>query len=532
MFLTAKRARAVILTSVLSVLPLLAEETHSHHDHADLGNIGSVTFPSSCTKAAQKEIDRGVTLIHSFWYTEAETSFRKAAVADSKCGIAWWGVAMSNYHPLWAPPTPSELATGSEAAQKARTIGAKTARERDFIEAINAFYADSDTVDHRSRAVAFMKSMENVAGHHPKDREGAIFYALSLNGTALPTDKTYANQKKAAEILNRILPDAPEHPGIAHYVIHSFDYPELALLALPAARTYAKVAPGSPHALHMPSHIFTRLGLWDESITSNLASADKARAYITARRGPGVTAFDELHAIDYLVYAYLQQRRDEEAKTLLDKVTRVSALDNPNFAAAYALASVPARYAMERRQWKEAAALRPAAFDWEKTPYAEANVHFARAIGAARTGDLELARDALARITLIGQKLVEQKNSYWADQVEIQRKAAEAWLRFAENKKDKALELMRQAADLESATEKHPVTPGAVMPARELLADLLLEMGRPDEALVEVERSLSVAPNRWNGLFLASRAAELGGKREKVSEYEGKIASLTGKGKM
>lgn len=526
MFFPVKRTLLVIFASVLSTLPLLAEEPHSHHDHADLGNIGTATFPSSCNKTAQKEIDRGVTLIHSFWYSEAEAAFRKGAEADPKCGMAWWGIAMSNYHPLWAPPTPSELATGRDAAQKARTIGAKSARERDFIEAINAFYASSDTIDHRTRAVAFEKAMENVAGRHPKDLEASIFYALSLNGTALPSDKTYANQKKAAEILHRILPQAPEHPGIAHYVIHSFDYPALALLALPAARTYAKLAPGSPHALHMPSHIFTRLGLWDESISSNLASADKARKYVAARRGPGVTAFDELHAIDYLVYAYLQQRRDE-SRTLRDALGRVTALDNPNFAAAYALASVPARYAMERRQWKEAAALRAPTFDWEKTPYAEANVHFARSIGASRSGDLELARDGLARITMIRQLLVEQKNSYWADQVEIQRKSAEAWLRFAENKKDKALELMRQAADLESATEKHPVTPGAVIPARELLADLLLEMGRPDEALIEVELSLRDAPNRWNGLFLASRAAELGGKPEKASEYQAKIASLT-----
>ena len=526
---SVKRTLVVTLTTVLSAFPLLADETHSHHDHAVLGNIGTASFPSSCTKTAQKAIDRGVTLIHSFWYSEAEAAFRKAAEADPKCGIAWWGVAMSNYHPLWAAPTPSELATGRDAAQKARTLGAKTARERDFIEAINVFYASSDSVDHRSRAVAFEKAMENVAGRHPKDLEASIFYALSLNGTASPADKTYASQKKAAEILNRILPGAPEHPGIAHYVIHSFDYPELANLALPAARTYARVAPGSPHALHMPSHIFTRLGLWDESISSNLASADKARKYIAARRGPGVTSFDELHAVDYLVYAYLQQRRIEESKSLLDALTRVSALDTPNFAAAYALAAVPARYALERRQWKEAAALRPLPFDWEKIPYAEANVHFARSIGASRSGDLELARDALARLTLIGQQLVEQKNSYWAGQVEIQRKAAEAWLRFAENKKDKALELMRQAADLESATEKHPVTPGAVVPARELLADLLLEMDKPGDALIEVERSLRDAPNRWNGLFLASRAAELGGNREKASEYTAKMASLTGK---
>ena len=528
----SKQALAVLMAVALSSMPLFADEIHSHEQHAVLGEIGKAPFPSTCSKAAQQEIDRGVALIHSFWYAEAEKAFRKAAEADPKCGTAWWGVAMSNYHPLWAPPTPSELAVGKEAAEKAKTLGAKSARERDFIDAVNAYYGQSDTLDHRTRAVAYEKAMEKVAGTYPKDREAAIFYALSLNGTAVPTDKTYANQKKAAEILNRILPQAPEHPGVAHYVIHSFDYPQLASLALPAARTYAKVAPGSPHALHMPSHIFTRLGLWDESISSNLASAEKARNYVHAAKGADFTAFDELHAVDYLVYAYLQQHRYDEAKALLNKVNTVSKLDTPSFAAAYSLGAVPARYALERRQWKEAAALRPVQFDWEKVPYAESNVHFARAIGAARVGDLEAARDGLGRLALIQQTLVEQKNTYWAEQLQIQRTAAEAWLRLAEKKPEKALELMRAAADLESSTEKHPVTPGAVVPARELLADMLLELGKPEESLKELEMSSSVAPNRYNGLWLASQAAQKAGKADEAKEYESRMARLTAGRKM
>ena len=523
----AKSRLALALLATILSIPVTADETHSHDHHAVLGEIGKAPFPSTCNKAAQKEIDRGVALIHSFWYAEAEKAFRKAAEADPKCGTAWWGVAMSNYHPLWAPPTPSELTTGKEAAEKAKSLGAKSAREKDFIAAVGAYYDQSDTLDHRTRAVAYEKAMEKVASTYPKDREAAIFYALSLNGTAVPTDKTYANQKKAAEILNRILPDAAEHPGVAHYVIHSFDYPELASLALPAARTYAKVAPGSPHALHMPSHIFTRLGLWDECISSNLASAAKARGYVEASKGAAVTAFDELHADDYLVYAYLQQHRYEEAKALVDRLNAVVKLDTPSFAALYALGAVPARYALERRQWKEAAALRPLQFEWEKVPYAEANIHFARALGAARIGDLELARDALARITLIQQALVEQKNTYWAEQVQIQRMTAEAWLRLGEKKPEKALEIMRAAADLESSTGKHPVTPGAVIPARELLADMLLELGKPEECLAELEKSSREAPNRFNGLWLAAQAAQRAGKADKAKEYESKMSSLT-----
>jgi hypothetical protein len=524
----ARNAVVLAVVAIIAAPRLLADHTHADHDHGVLGDIGKASFPTGCNAAAQAEIDRGVTLMHSFWYVEAEAAFRAAAAADADCGSAWWGVALSNYHPLWTPPTPAEFAAGKEAAEKAAALPAKTARERDFIAAIQVLYADAERLDHRARTVAFEQAMGKVAAAHPDDLEASVFHALLLTGTALPTDKTYANQKRAAEILNRVLPKAPEHPGIAHYVIHSFDYPELAALALPAARTYAKLAPGSPHALHMPSHIFTRLGLWGESIASNLASAAKARSYIAERKGADVTSFEELHAVDYLVYAYLQEGRDDEARTLLEALRRVNKLDTPNFAAAYALAAVPARYALERRAWAEAAALRPLPFDWEKIPYAEANVHFARALGAARTGDLELARDAVARIALIQRTLVEQKNAYWADQVEIQRRGAEGWLRFAEKKPDLALERMRASADLEASTEKSPVTPGAVLPARELLADMLLELSRPQEALVELERSLRDAPNRKNGLRLAAQAARGAGADDQATAYERALAKLQG----
>ncbi len=310
--------------------------------------------------------------------------------------------------------------------------------------------------------------------------------ALALLGVASPNDKTYAQQKQAAQILNRVLPLVPEHPGVAHYV-------------------YAKLAPGSPHALHMPSHIFTRLGLWDESIASNLASAEKAHRYVESVL-PGAASFDELHAIDYLVYAYLQQGKHEQARKLVEQTARVTKIDNANFAAAFAIGAAPARFALERRQWKEAAALAiPTMIDWSKTPYAEANIHFARSIGGARSGDLPVARDAIARLATIRQTLLDQKNSYWADQVEIQRLAAAAWLARGESDGEAALKLMQAAADLEAATEKHPVTPGAILPAREQLAEMLLEYGHREEARVEIQRALREAPNRGNAVRLAAQ---------------------------
>jgi tetratricopeptide (TPR) repeat protein len=421
--------------------------------------------------------------------------------------MAWWGVAMSNLHPLWAPPTPDEFKTGKEAAEKAAGAGAKTDREKAYIQAINAYYANSDTLDHPARMRAYETAMAALERDNPKDREAAIFHALSLIGIASPKDKTYASQKQAAAILNRVLPEEPEHPGVAHYLIHSFDYPDLAELALPAARVYAKLAPGSPHALHMPSHIFTRLGLWDESIASNIASAEKAHSYIEHAM-PGATAFDELHAVDYLVYAYLQQGKIAEAKKLVDKTKAVTKVDNPSqFAAAYAMSAVPGRFALERREWKEAAALTvPTVIAWEKVPYAEANIHFARGIGAARSKQLDVARDALARLATIRQTLIDQKNSYWADQVEIQRLGVAAWIAHAESKDDEALKMMRSAADLESSTDKHPVTPGAIIPARELLAEMLLDLGKRDDALAEVQKVLHDAPGRRNALALTERA--------------------------
>ena len=512
------RAFVSFLAAALVPFALLA---HDHEHQVDLGNIGKAHLETSCNAAAQKEIDRGVALIHSFWYGEAEKSFRRAAEADPQCGMAWWGVAMSNLHPIWAPPTPNELKTGTEAAAKGMAASAKTDREKAYIAAINTYYTDADKVDHRTRMEAYEKAMDALSTANPNDHEAAIFHALSILGIADPKDKTYAQQKRAGEILNRMLVLEPNHPGVAHYIIHSFDYPALAPMALNAARAYAKLAPGSPHALHMPSHIFTRLGLWDESIVSNLASAEKAHAYV-AHMNPGATSFEELHAVDYLVYAYLQRGQNEKARALRDRLAEISKVDVPTFSAGYALGAVPARYALERRQWKEAAALTvPTIANWEKYPYAEANIHFAVAIGAARSNQPEIAQRAIDRLAALRQAEIDLKDKYWADQVEIQRLAASAVLAHD-------LKLMRAAADLEASTEKHPVTPGAVLPARELLAEMLLEAGKPEESLAEAEHALRDAPNRYNGLMLAAQAAEKSGKTAEAKAYRAKIAALRG----
>jgi hypothetical protein len=443
-----------------------ADEGHSH-DHGE--QLGTVDFPVTCNAPAQAAFQRGAALLHSFQYEDAEKAFSDAAAADPSCAMAHWGIAMSLYHPVWAAanpvaaPTPADLKKGAAAVETARSLAAKTEREKDYIAAIAAFYANADTLDHRARAIAFEKAMGELAAKYPKDQEAATFHAVALLGTAFPGDKTYATEKKAAAILNAILPQAPKHPGVAHYLIHSFDYPPLADLALPAARSYAKIAPSSPHALHMPSHIFTRLALWDESIASNQASRDAARARM-ARLNPGATSFEDLHAQDYLAYAYLQGGRDAKAKAVLDEVKAAKKFDQEQFAAAYALAAVPARYALERRQWKEAAALavEPAAFPWAKFPYAEAITWFARAVGSARSGDAAAARTDLEKVAAIQKTLADAKNGYWAGQVEIQRLAAAAWLARAEKKDEEALALARQAADLEEKTEKHPVTPGCL----------------------------------------------------------------------
>ncbi|MGH9399245.1 MAG: hypothetical protein ACRD00_02670 [Thermoanaerobaculia bacterium] len=504
-----------------------AQEEHHHHDEAEA--LGTVHFPTSCKPDVQPAFTRAVALLHSFGYEEARKAFAGVAERDPECGMAYWGIAMTYYHPIWAPPLPPDLAAGRAAAEKAAALGAKPDRERGYIAAIGTFYRDSDRAAHGARAAAFTGAMEELSRRFPEDHEAAIFYAMLLVGTAPPSDATLAQQKKAAMILNGLLKAEPQHPGVAHYLIHSFDYPLLAEQALAAARAYSKIAPSAPHALHMPSHIFTRLGLWGESIESNIASADAARRRV-ARDHPGSASFDTLHALDYLEYAYLQIDDQAKAKAVLAEAASAKTFDDDSFAAGYALAAIPARWALERRDWAAAAALTPpqAELSWQQFPYAHAVTHFARALGAARAGQIDNARAALKKLDDAHAGLVKAPipGPYdWTGEVDSMRLAASAWLALAEGRKGEAVKLARSAADLDDKVGKHAVTPGAVLPPRELLGDLLLELGRPAEALTEYEVSLRSAPNRFNGLYGAARSAELSRDRVKARLLYSQLAA-------
>jgi hypothetical protein len=528
------KLKNLILISTLLLTGLLtttAQETHTHkHEMGE--QVGQVNFKVSCSPKVQSQFNRAVAWLHSFEYEEAEKAFESIAVVDPQCGMAYWGVAMSNYHPLWTPPTPDELKKGVTAVDRANAAGAKTERERAFIASITLFFKDADKVDHSTRATAYYESMKKLYERDPSDNETAVFYSLSLISVGMmANDKTYAKEKEAAQILNRVLKSEPQHPGVAHYLIHSYDYPALAELALPAARSYAKIAPASAHAQHMPSHIFTRLGLWQEAIKSNLDARASAKAFAARHKMPG--AWDEqLHAMDYLAYAYLQGAQDKEAWGVFQELNKISRVDPPSFKVAYAFAAIPARYALERRQWAEAAklSLQPGTvtnLSWDNFRWAEAYLHLARAVGAARTGDKTLARAEVDELKAIHQQLGEIKSGYdWARQVEIQSKIAEAWLSFAQGNSEAALSEMKAAADVDDATEKHPVTPGSILPARELLGELLLELKKPVEALHEFEVSLRVAPNRFNGLYGAARAARQASDEKTARLYFSKLVEL------
>lgn len=493
--------------------------------------LGQVHFAVSCNPAAQQEFDRGLALLHSFFFQESGKAFSAVTEMDPGCAMGYWGIAMTYLgNPLASPPAPWALSAGWVAVERAKAAGPKPQHEREYIAAIEAFYKDSQRLDHRTRMLAYEKAMEQVSRRYPEDREAAVFYALALNATAPPTDKTYASQLKAAEILERVFAEQPDHPGVAHYLIHTYDYPHLAPRGLPAARRYAAIAPSVPHALHMPSHIFTRLGLWQESIDSNRASAAVARAY-AVKEHPGVASIYQPHAMDYLMYAYLQGARDREAKAVLEELSAIRRGEEATLGFAYAFAAVPARYALERRRWADAASLtvQPGEFPWSQFPQAEAITYFARALGAARSGGPANARKDVEKLQSLRDTLLASNQSYWAEQVEVQRLAATAWLARADGKNEEALQLMRSAADLEDATEKNIVTPGPIVPARELLGDLLLEAKQPARAFKEFEPSLSKEPNRFNGMYGAARAAELAGDREKARAYYAKLVALSQK---
>jgi hypothetical protein len=519
--------RNLTVLSLLSmlVLPMPALAQHEGHAAAGSDKVGSasVNFPTSCAPALRADFNRAVALQHSFWFAEAIAAYNRILAADPTCAIAHWGIALSEWgNPFAGLRAPQQIERGKAAILKAQSTGSPTPPERAYIDAAAKLFTDGSAATQRARTVAYAQAMEQLARSHPDDMEAQIFYALAVNQTAQPNDKTYAQQLKAATILEPLFARHPSHPGLAHYIIHAYDHPPLAPKALDAARRYASLAPAVPHALHMPSHTFTRVGLWKESIDTNRKSADAART--------SSTAGEELHALDYQAYAYLQIAQDKAAKTVLDRALALTQgadgiAVGAAGAGAYAIAAIPARYALERGAWSEAAALpvRPA-----KTPYTEAITHFARAIGAARTGDPKAALADIDRLTALRDTLTSMQDAYWSEQVDIQRRVALAWLAFAEGRKDDGIAQLRAAADAEDATDKSAVSPGPLAPARELLGYMLLEANRPSDALAAFEASISKEPNRFRGLYGAGRAAEAAADRAKAVSFYKRLLEVAG----
>ena len=483
----------------------------------DDSKLGKVHFETSCNPEAQKLFDRAMLYQHSFWYRASQKVFDDVLKADPECGIAYWGIALSVLlNPHVAPPV-KNLAEGAAAIAKGKGVGAKTQRERDYIDALAVMYADYEKVDHRTRIQAYAGAMEQLAQRYPQDDEAQIHDALALNTSASPADKTYANQLKGAAILEPILALQPQHPGVVHYLIHLYDYPPIAEKGLNAARLYAKIAPDAAHAQHMPSHIFTRVGYWQELIDFNKVAQRVAKE--------AADFHDQLHAMDYQVYAYLQLGQDTKAKAVVDDMTTVTGFTETFLVGPYALAVSPARYAIERADWKAAAALQV-----RPSPLAQvqAITYFARALGAARSGNPEAAKADIAKLGELRDKLRDAKDAYWSEQVDIQQRVASAWVLYAEGKYDEALNAMSAAADAEDKTEKHPVTPGVPTPARELYGVMLLERGKPNEALAAFEATLKKEPNRLGAYVGAAKAAEKSGDSVKARTYYEKVVAIAG----
>ena len=510
------RTKLTVLLGVCS-LTLATSGAALAQDHAGHGapadRLGSVTFPNTCADAVKPQVNRGVALLHSFWFDEAIRTFNDVAAKDPKCGISQWGVALAMWGNVLATgPQPPGITAALAAIEKGRQMGTGSPREGDYLEAVAAFYNGAPEKDARTRKVAYEKAMETLAGKYPEDVDATIFYAMSLSGTQLPSDKTYANLLKAANLLDPLFAKMPDHPGLAHYIIHAYDVPPLAPRAIEAARAYAKIAPDAPHALHMPSHTFTRLGYWDESIETNIASAAAARK--TKSLG------DELHADDYLTYAYLQSGRDNEAKKVIEAANALAksvpstSLGQGNLPAApgggvgsYALTAMPARYALERGQWTEATMLTeiPGA-----APNVQAMTFFARGLGYARGGgDLPKARAEMDKLDTALKAMIAANQTFDAEQIDIQRRAVSAWIKFAEGSKDAALAEMQEAAAMQDKTEKSAVSPGPIAPARELYAEMLLEAKKLPEALAAFEASAKQEPRRFRGVYGAAKTAKM-----------------------
>jgi len=514
------KTRFYIAASLIAFHLALTSAAFAQHSHMH----GKVEFPNSCSSTVQPKLLDGIAMLHSFFYSGAQQAFEEVIKEDKSCTIAAWGYAsILMLNPLQGVGASSENARLAQAAiDKARSVGAKTQRERDYLEAVAAYYEDFANRPERARQLARAKAYEALAEKYPDDDEAQIFYALYLAGTQSLSDQTYSAYLKAAEILEKQFVKHPNHPGVAHYLIHCYDAPPIAAKGLPAARRYAGIAPDVPHALHMPSHIFTRVGAWADSIATNRRSADVARS---------IEPDEALHAMDYMTYAYLQLARDSEARKTIDEARALVKFNPGRATAPYALAAMPARYVLERGAWGEAANLEPTPSNY---PYTEAMTYFARALGTARSGDSAEAQKDLKRIVVLRDELKAASktgnNEYWANEVEVMRLASAAWIALALKQSDDAVALMSQAADIEDKSEKNIVTPGRLLPARELLGDMLLELHRPAEALKEYETSQQREPNRYRGWYGAGQAAAQSGNREKARTYFSKLIDLAGAG--
>jgi hypothetical protein len=511
-----KRVLTLLFAALLVTSPIFAQAP-AQHDHATAGaEVGgdNVSFLTTCAPALRQDFNRAVALLHSFWFAQAIATFEGVAAKDPSCAIAHWGVAMSRWgNPFAGLRSPQQIELGRAAIQKAQSTGAPSPRERAYIAAAAELFTSGDAGTQRARTLAYEQAMERIVRDFPGDMEARIFYALAANQTAVASDKKYLQQLKATAILEPLFKEHPKHPGIAHYIIHAYDHPPLAEKALAAARTYASLAPSVPHALHMPSHTFTRVGMWKESIETNRRSAEAA-----LKENANAEA---LHAMDYQAYAYLQLAQDSEANRVAGEARAAAARLDPNatgaaapgMAGVYASAAIPARYALERGAWTEAAVLapRPSAF-----PHTDAIIHFARALGAARAGNPKAASADIERLAALRDALKTMQDAYWAEQVDIQRQVAIAWMTFAEGDKARGIELLRAAANAEDATDKSAVSPGPLAPARELLGYMLLEAERPADALVEFEATIKKEPNRFRGLYGGARAAEAAGQRARA----------------
>jgi len=510
--------RKSLFAATVSVAALALSSSQPLVAQSDVDQqLGTVHFKTSCNEVAQRRFDRAMRYQHSFWYRPAKEIFEEALAADPECAIAHWGVALSLLFNPHVPPPAQNLALGIAALEKGRSLGAKTQRERDYNDALLAFYTDHDKLPHGQRVQKYLQAMEALAQRYPHDDEAQIGYAIMLNVAASPHDKSYAYQLRGAAILEPIFRRQPRHPGVAHYLIHLYDYPPIAEKGLDAARRYAEIAPAAPHAQHMPSHIFTRVGYWSESVASNTASARAAKA--------GKEWTDQLHAMDYLVYAHLQLAQDKQARAVVDEMIETKGVNPAVRGGPYAIAAGHARYMIERNDWPGAAALpvNPSRF-----AYVDAITYFARALGAARIGHLDAAKADIAQLAELREKLRQAKDAYWSEQVDIQWQVATAWLLHAEHSHEQALATLQAAADAEDKTEKSIVTPGPLAPARELYAVMLLDGGMAAEALAQFEAVLQKEPNRFNALAGAAASAERLGDTAKARAYSEKLVALAG----